>query len=104
MTFDIDKSDWDDSIAVQLAAIKKWQVEEMGNTCTICHGSNAYTMCDACGWWGRVPPETRGGVTTAASKIPDAVDSPDRPAPDGCSDDNDCNDCDSYGDCDGCND
>ena len=45
-----------ETIREQLARIQKWQVEVMGNTCTICHGDNAETQCAACGWWGKVPP------------------------------------------------
>ncbi len=40
----------------RLENIRQWQVEKMGNTCTICHGRNANVKCEACGWWGRVPP------------------------------------------------
>ena len=39
--------------------IKKWQVEVMGNKCTICHGNNVMAECSACGWWGRVEPKTK---------------------------------------------
>lgn len=39
-----------------LEEIKNWQVNEMKNTCTICYGDNALTLCEACGWWGRVKP------------------------------------------------
>ena len=39
-------------------SIKKWQVEVMGNACTICYGDNVYSECSACGWWGKVQPET----------------------------------------------
>jgi len=42
-----------------LEQIKKWQVEIMGNSCSICYGDNAQTECSACGWWGRVPPQKR---------------------------------------------
>ncbi len=37
-------------------AVQLWQVVEMGNTCTICRGSNLHTKCDSCGWWGKVNP------------------------------------------------
>jgi len=37
--------------------IKQWQVETMGNTCSVCYGNNIYTACSACGWWGKVKPK-----------------------------------------------
>lgn len=45
-----------ETIAEQLTRIQKWQVTEMGNTCSICYGNNAQVKCEACGWWGKVPP------------------------------------------------
>ena len=55
-------------IQSQLAKIKKWQVEEMGNTCSICHGNNAETECCACGWWGRVPPKDKNHLKKVRNK------------------------------------
>ena len=46
-----------DKIGKLLKDIQAWQVNVMGNTCTICYGNNAMTKCSACGWWGRVRPE-----------------------------------------------
>jgi hypothetical protein len=37
--------------------VKHWQQTVMGNTCTICHGNNVWTRCEACGFWGYVVPE-----------------------------------------------
>ena len=36
--------------------IKTWQVDVMGNTCTICYGDNVWDKCSVCGWWGKVQP------------------------------------------------
>ena len=48
-------------------AVRDWQVQHMGNTCTICHGHNLNTQCDACGWWGKVVPDgwSKGDGTPA---------------------------------------
>ena len=38
-------------------AVRLWQVVEMGNDCTICHGNNMVNRCGSCNWWGKVKPE-----------------------------------------------
>lgn len=48
----------------QLAAIQKWQVEEMGNDCQTCQGDNAVDQCSNCGWWGKCPPENKAEAIT----------------------------------------
>jgi hypothetical protein len=36
--------------------VKNWQINVLGNNCTICHGNNINNVCDACGFWGKVIP------------------------------------------------
>lgn len=40
---------------VKTEDLQKWQVNIMGNTCTVCYGNNASSKCSACGWHGDVP-------------------------------------------------
>ena len=45
-----------DVIGKQIKDIQKWQVEIMGNTCSVCHGDNTLSRCSACKFWGKVCP------------------------------------------------
>lgn len=36
--------------------VKNWQINVLGNNCTICHGNNILDKCESCGFWGKVMP------------------------------------------------
>ncbi len=53
--------------------VKKWQVDVMGNNCTVCHGNNMHNQCNACGWYGKVNPDDPEGLLP--SSAPSLMDS-----------------------------